>query len=383
MQRSRERGDGPWYEQAEAAYRAALKLDPRQVGALVGMAWVSNSRHEFDDGRRWAREALAVDPRVPEAHALLGDAAVELGEYDAAFNHYQACLDLRPDLSSYARAAHLLWLTGDAERAKALMRKAIASGSPHAENTAWCRAELALMMFNGGALALAEKHLEAALRDAPGSSHLLAAMGRIKTGRKDYASAVDLYERALSTSVPQSRTMAALVELYGLTENQAKAEAMYRRVLDFHASQDKRHAQGHNGEPGQAPRHGNAELARFLCDQNREPGRALEEATAAYQQFKNVYVADTLAWCHYRTGDYEAARSAIHEALRWHTPDAGILFHAGMIHAAAGDRETARSYLYQALNLNPNFHPVGASTAAEKLRELGSRPAQAKPEEAR
>ena len=43
----------------------------------------------------------------------LGYAAVEMGDYEAAFTHYQRMLDIRPDLASYARGAHLLFLTGD------------------------------------------------------------------------------------------------------------------------------------------------------------------------------------------------------------------------------------------------------------------------------
>lgn len=375
MQHSRDRPGESWYAQAEAAYQRALDLEPRHAGARVGLAWVYNSRHDFTAGCRWARAALDVNPRLPEAFALLGDAAVEAGDYDEAFEHYQVCLDLRPDLSAYARAAHLLWMTGDARRAKALLHKAINAGSVHAENLAWCRAELALMSFRSGALVPAEKQLEAALAQTPGNPHLLAALGQIKMARKDYPKAIELYRNSLD-ALPQHSTLAALTELHALNGEPEQSAAMFARTRAFHHDHDHaahhhHDSPGHDARPEDTPHvHGNADLARFLADQNRDLAEAVREAEAAYARFKSVPVTDTLAWCYYRSGRIADAQRIILQALRWKTPDATILFHAGMIHAASGDRLAAQRYLYQALNLNPHFHPVHAQTAADTLTEL-------------
>ena len=121
-----------------------------------------------------------MDPKNSEGYGLLGDAAVEMGDYDTAFGHYQNMLDIRPDLSSYSRAGHLLFVTGDIHAAIELMRKAIAAGAPFAENTAWCRAELAIMLRSQGDLAAAEQVIRIALEQTPHNHHLLAAMGKVK-----------------------------------------------------------------------------------------------------------------------------------------------------------------------------------------------------------
>ena len=71
---------------------------------------------------------------------------------------YQQMLDIRPDISSYSRGAHLLWLTGDKRKATWLMYKAILTGAPYAENTAWCQTQLALILFNSGAIARQSRH---------------------------------------------------------------------------------------------------------------------------------------------------------------------------------------------------------------------------------
>lgn len=373
MQRSRETADASLYERAESAYRRALAFDPHHVPALVGMAWVSNSKHDFSAGRSWAKEALAQDPNATEAHALLGDAAVETGDYDEAFDHYQTCLDERPNLASYARSAHLLWLTGDSRRAKALMLRALNAGGPHAENSAWCRAELALMMLNEGALVPAEKQAEQAFAEAPNNPHVLGVVGRIKTARQDYPASIRYYEQALAI-VPQHATMAALTDLYALTGEPAKSAQMFQRVLDFHAPGGPGHPHSHTNIVGatNAPTHGNIELARFLADHDRNLEEALRLAELAAESSKSVSTEDTLAWCYHKRGRNEEAQKVIRKALRWNTPDASILFHAGMIQAAAGDRPAAQKYLYQALNLNPNFHPTQAQIAAETLKHLSA-----------
>ena len=57
-------------------------------------------------------------------------------------------------------------------------------------------------------------------------------------------------------------------------------------------------------------------------------------------------------------------------ALKRKTPDAMILFHAGMIHAALGKRADATQYLFQAVNTNPYFHPTFVKTATDTLAKL-------------
>ncbi len=157
MQRARETGNLSDYQEAKSAFQAALAINPKNSAAMAGMAWVHGSLHEFDASIQWALRAIALDPQNPDAYGLLGDAAVERGDYDAAFELYQKMLDIRPDLASYSRGAHLLFVTGDILAATALMEKAIAAGSPFVENIAWCRAELARMHMSTGALVKAEK----------------------------------------------------------------------------------------------------------------------------------------------------------------------------------------------------------------------------------
>jgi tetratricopeptide (TPR) repeat protein len=334
------------------------------------MAWVCNSRHDFEAGGRWARQTLEVVPKTAEAFALLGDAAVEYGDYDAAFEYYQDCLDLAPNLSSYSRAAQLLWLTGDVSRAKNLMRKAIAAGSSRPEDTAWCRAELARMCLNTGSVTVAEREAEIALQSAPNLPHALVVMGGVKSALRDYPAAIGLYRRAVEIA-PTHDALVALGDLYALAGQDGEAAKTYVRVVALHKSDSQEHS--HDGVRHQhIPARGNAQLARFLADHDRDLDEALAAADAAFRSFTNVFVADALAWCYYKKGEFDKAHQTILKALRWNTPDATIHFHAGMIAAKLGDHGFARMQLYRALNLNPHFHPKDAPLAAETLKALAA-----------
>jgi tetratricopeptide (TPR) repeat protein len=368
MQGARQTGNASFYTRAEAAYQRALALEPDNSHAMTGMAWVCGGRHEFEQSIAWANRALALNPEDDAAHGLIGDAAVEMGDYAAAGRHYQRMLDLRPGLSSYSRAAHLLHLTGDTMRATLLMRKAIEAGSPHAENTAWCRAELALMYWRTGALMPAEQLLIEGLRQAPDNLHLHLAMARVQAGRGRHDAAIEHYRKAQAIS-PRPDAAAALGDLYTLTGKQEEARREYARVEELHNSQHE-----HGGA------HDHGFLARFYADQGRNLPHALRLAEEEYRRNPSVHAADTLAWCYYKNDRYEEAREAIRKALAHRTPEAAFHFHAGMIYAALKDRRTAQLNFQRALSLNPGFSPKDAPVAVKTLADLGAaRSVQAPP----
>lgn len=366
MQKARETADADYYRHAERAYRKALALNPKNLDATTGLAWVYGGRHEFELSIQSAEKAVALDPNSSLAYGLLGDAAVELGDYDAAFEHYQKMLDLRPDLSSYSRGAVLLAQTGNVRKAGWLLDKALKVGGPYAENTIWCRAQRALLYFNQGGLVPADQLLQDALQTAPSNYHLLAAMGKVKTARKDYPAAIECYKKALAVA-PHHEALAELGDVYHLTGAKAEAEKQYQLVETIHALNKSKGVRG------------DIQLAQFYADHDRHLPEALRMAEEEFKTRKNVYAADTLAWCLYKNHRFKEAQRAVLKALRRHTPEARFLFHAGMIDAKLGDRPSAQKYLYQALSLNPNFSPIFAPQAAATLQELGSRPPESEP----
>jgi len=360
LQKGRETLDFAYYDRAQTAFEKALELRSTNVPAMIGMAAVTGSRHEFEQSIDWAAKATKLDPGNAAALGVLGDAALEMGDYEKAYHHYQKMIDARPDLASYSRGAHLLYLSGDVRKALWLMEKAVAAGAPYAENTAWCQAQLALMLWGTGALEAAEQTLVKALEQTPQNQHLLVAMGKVRASKRDYPAAIDAYKKAVAIA-PQHEAVRALGELYRLTGQEEQAQQQFALLERIHAM-NKAHGV-----------RGDMQMVRFYADHDIHLDEAVKLAEEEFALRPNVFAADTLAWTYYKAGRYDDAKKTIAKALRHRTPDANILFHAGMIYAKTGDREAAKKHLYQALSLNPNFDPVHAPIAAEALKSLGAR----------
>jgi tetratricopeptide (TPR) repeat protein len=345
-----------YYDAAELAYTEALRLTPQNAAALAGMAWVSGARHQFDKSIDWGNQALAADPQCADALGILGDAALELGNYDLAYEHYQKMMDLRPDLSSWSRGAYLLWLTGESNKAMTLMGKAIAAGAPFAENTTWCRVRMATMLFHQGALPPAADTMNPLLKAGSKNTHLLLLAARIAAAKKDFPLAEKFYHTLLESG-PNQQAYAGLGDIMAVQGNAVAAEEFYRKVEALHANHVKEGIHDHSF------------MAKFLADTDRNLIEALRMAEE-HKLTKNVYEADTLAWVYYKNGMLTQAIAAIKIALSQKTPDPEIHYHAGMIASAFGDFKSARKHLELALSTNPMFSLTQAPLAVKALQKL-------------
>ncbi len=355
-QMQRDSGATKFYDHAESVYREALRLRPQTLDALTGMAWVTGGRHVFDQSMDWAKQALAVDENCIFAYGILGDAELELGHYDSALDHYQKMMDLRPDLSSWSRGAHLLWITGDKSKAMWLMEKAIHAGAPFAENTAWCRAKLANMLFHDGAMLPAQKIIDPALESGTKNVHILLMAAKIAAAQQDFPTATKHY-RSLLQAPPN---LDALIGLSDLAQAQGKtdeAKAYDQQVVELHA----KHLQ--------SGVHDHGTMAKFYADRDRDLVAALRMAEE-HKLTNNVTEADTLAWVYFKNGDLPKAVATMKRALKYNTPDAELHYHAGMIAAGFGDSTSAKKHLQTALSFNPNFNSRHAPLAQQALDRL-------------
>lgn len=358
MQKARESANHQYYDMGERAYNQSLVLYPRKSEAMTGLAWVAGERHLFPQSIEWANKALAINAKDEEAYGLIGDAQIELGDYNEAYKSYQKMLDIRPDLASYSRGATLLYLTGDTRKGMWLMTKAIKAGGAYSENSAWCNAKLAEMLVGEGAVMPAESILKDAIKVAPNDYHVLAAMGKIKTARGKYEEAIELYKKAVAVA-PQHNGLVALGDLYETTGQKDKAEETFTLVEKLHEEHKK---------------YGSADelyMARFFADHDRQLPRALAIADL-HKDAKNAVAADTVAWVYYKNGKLPEAKTAITRALTATAPDAAVLYHAGMIDARLGAVVSAKKYIYQAMSRNPYFSLLDVPVAAATLQKLGS-----------
>jgi tetratricopeptide (TPR) repeat protein len=89
-------GDPGHFDEALAAYRRALEIDPDLVPALINLANIHYSRNEIAEAQALYERAIGLEPEVFEAHFNLGNIFHDLGRYADARSCYRDALHLNP-----------------------------------------------------------------------------------------------------------------------------------------------------------------------------------------------------------------------------------------------------------------------------------------------
>jgi tetratricopeptide (TPR) repeat protein len=101
-------GDDRRAEQAAAAYRKALVVDPDLVPAIVNLANIHYANDELIEAQALYERAIGLDPDCFEAHFNLGNIHHDLGRYAEALLCYRDAVALNP---SYPDAHFYLAVT--------------------------------------------------------------------------------------------------------------------------------------------------------------------------------------------------------------------------------------------------------------------------------
>ena len=342
LQKVRESSD---YAYLDRASKLVDRMLEREGGSLSGLRFqneIDLQRHDFRLVAERARDMVRYEPSDPGIWGNLGDASLELGQYDAAGQAYLRMFALRPNLASYNRLAWFRFVTGDAQSALELMRNAIASGDAQPENVAWCWAELGDIYFKLGRLNDASIAYQSALAIFPGLHRASAGLGRVEAAKGQLKDAIQHYERAKS-KVPLVEYVSALADLYRLTGKPDKAamqEDLIATIEKLGAATNERT---------------NRNLALALADHDHDLSVALNLVEAEIPVRGDVYTWDALAWVLYKNGRLSEAKVASERAVRLGTPEPLFYYHGTKIALASGDKDSGRTYRTKLLALNPRF----------------------------
>lgn len=341
LQKVRETSDSAYYAKIDTLMDRAAAVSPTDGDVPAIRASVSMGRHDFQKGKTYIQQALALNSQSSAYYGLDGDADIELGRYSDAVASFQKMVDMRPSFSSWSRIAYIRELTGDIPGAKAALAQAIASGSSYPENIAWSYVELGKLQMRDD-LAGAAQSFNMALQVLPTYSQAVEGLGKVAFAKGDLKDAETEFTKA-SSQLALAQYAIDLGDVYASEKESTKASQQYALALVAFSTSVKG---GVNTD---------LEESLFLSDHDLQLPKALEMATRAHLARPSVYGADYLAWALYKNNNVSAAAALSKEALRLGEIDPLILFHQGMIALANKDTLHAKEYLSKAELLSPHF----------------------------
>lgn len=355
IRQARETGDFTINTNAQTAINRALEIEPQNYDAQKINASLLLTFHRFTEALEAGQKLLQINPQDAFVYGVLTDANVELGNYKEAVEAVQKMVDTRPNMASYARVGRVRSLHGDSTGAIEALSLASRVADPQdKEAQSWCLVFVGNEYMKVGRIADAERQYDTALKILPDYHLALAGKGHARAAAGDYENAVKFLTET-QTRVPTTEVVIALGDVYTKTGNAEKAAEQYK-LAEFIEQKlgnlDQRR------------------LALMWADQDTKLDEALAIATREHAARKDIYTADIYAWCLYKKGDFQAAKTAINEAMRLKTKDALFFYHAGMIEKGLGNTKAAKELLQKALQTNPSFDVLQAEKAQAALTEL-------------
>lgn len=323
---------------AQDCVERALEVQAEAPLALRLRGLLLLDAHRFREASQLSRRLLAAQPDDVQSWGTLSDAELELGNIEAAVAAAQQMVDSKPSLLSYGRAAHLRWMTGDREGSKTLYRAAIRAGEtmPDPEPRAWMMTQAAWVFWHEGDYSGAKAGFELAASLVPDYVPALQGLGRAALAMADYNKAIAQLERA-QARLPQAEAAWWLGDAYAAAGRYEEAQGAYAQVEQL----------AHRADP--------RSLALFSATRGRDLQRGLVLAKRAYEERPDVYSKDVLAYTMFRAGKVAEAAVLARESIAVGTPDARILYHAGLILKANGSAAEGSELMARALALNPRF----------------------------
>lgn len=364
LQLHRETEDVSYLELSLRVAQSSLRVLPadQNLGGLRALAQAEYETHNFLAARDHARELTEYEPRRSFGFQLLGDALLELGDYDGATRVYKKMEALDSGtIGTETRLAHLALLRGDPATARrrylVALEQAKSSSFPSAETIAWCHWQLGEISMGTGDYRKAERHYQDALRAFSDYPHAVTSLARYHVIQGDINAAIATFEKLIGKHA-DPLDEATLGDLYKLVGRDGDAQQRYSEV--------ERLSQQNTVYSALYNRH----LVYFWADHDMKTDEAYARAKKEYETRRDVYGADALAWAALKVGKLDEAQTVIKDALRLGTEDARLFYHAGMIARAAGDRNAAAEFLRRAIRLNQHFDPLQSTVATKALEEV-------------
>jgi tetratricopeptide (TPR) repeat protein len=338
--------------EAEALYRRAVTLDPREADALHFLGLAAHQKGDNAEARRLIEQAIAVDAKVAAFHSNLGEVHRALGAIDDAIACYRRALALDPNTADaqYCLGTALIEkeLYDDAAAALALALRA----NPQ---DADAHLNLGIALARLGRTGEAETHFARALALKPDSAEIHFNLGLALKARGDYRAAYEHFVRTVELSPRMAEAHFQVGRVLSLLERPDDATRALRQAL---------------------------QLKPDLLDAELELGRVFgqqQRAVEAIQHYERVIARDSssiepmlgIGRVLIDQGRFEEARSWFTKALGQAPESAEATFCMGLAFQHEGRFEEAVCWHEKAIALQPDHGSAHYNLAMS--RKFGSR----------
>ena len=308
---------------ASDVLKTVLKDNPGQYDALRMLGAIDLSQHRFRDALAVARRARDERPADAWNYGVMGDALIELGDYDNAFEAFETMMSMRPSAAAYARVAYARELRGNLDGALEAMQMAANATSPQdPEALAWYAAQIGELYLKFGKVGEADREFRRAAFVYPNYPAAMIGQGKVAVARGDRDRGLAIYLEQLKRT-PTLDLAARLGDLYAGRGDTAQSERYYQLAEDL---------------AGPAIAQTEANLALFLAEHDRKLQQAVKMAEAVASTRDDIFTEDALSWAYFKVGRINEAAAASERAMRTGTKDDRILSHAAAIREASGRR---------------------------------------------
>jgi Tfp pilus assembly protein PilF len=371
-------------EEAGAAYRQAVRLNPRLLEAHLGLFGLAEAGGDAEAAVQHAREALGAWPGHPAAHLALARGYTMRRNYDSARDEVRAALAANP---GWMPAELQLGLIAAAEGRHLEARKAferVLAGSP---DNMEAFASLVKAAMAEGQLAEAARLVQQRLESRPNDATLLMLSASVAQAQGDTARTERILRRVIEVSPDSHSAYEVLGRLYISQQRFVDARRTFTALASRHPRPAGAHvllasafeAEGNLVEARRQyekaleldPKSGAAanNLAWLLAQHDDTLADALGYATAAQRLLpRQPEVLDTLGWVYYRQGAGALAISWFERAVEAAPDEPTYRFHLALAHQKAGRADTARTFVKQALESKRAF--AGRQEAERLLADL-------------
>ena len=402
-------------DRARERFKGALKADPKDLDAMIGLASIDRSTGNMTGYRDWlekahkmdpsaeapalllgryyltkrdfakaeavAKDVLATQPRHPDMINLLAEAQAARGDKLTAMRTYARLAETVPlSADAHYKLAMARLATGDYERAGESLRAALKLKPDHVD----ALAAMALVEYQAGNYSEVIRLARQVQRLAPQLPIGLILEGDGLMAVHDYGAAGNAYERAFA----MRKTDALAVKLHAAKSQVGNKDEATARLVAWQRYHPKETGSRlyladvyvRAGQKTQA-----IELYEQVLDLDPQNLLALNNVATLYQQnkdpralqyFEQSYklnpesatLADNLGWALVQQGELQKGVELLYKATAKAPDNPDMRYHLVAAIAKSGEKERAREELQKLLSKYIDFqHRQDAQTLLEQL----------------